>query len=225
MPDGGTLTITTQSGRGGTAMILVRDTGVGIPEATQRRIFEPFFSTKGESGSGLGLSMAYSIVKRHGGEIEVESAPGRGTTFTLVFAGETPAAQMPAPVQTAPGRGAARVLLVDDEPKVRDTLAELLTSTGHQVTPVAGGHAALAELAQTRYDAVISNLGMAGMNGWELAERVRANDATVPILFVTGWGLREEEMTRMQQLRVSRCLFKPVRPDELDAAVRAAVGA
>ena len=224
MPEGGTLTITTQQGRGGTAMILVRDTGVGIPEATQRRIFEPFFSTKGESGSGLGLSMAYSIVKRHGGEIEVESAPGQGTTFTLVFAGEAPVVHAAPPVQAEPGNRVARVLLVDDEPKVRDTLAELLTSSGHQVTPVPGGTAALAELARTRFDAVISNLGMAGMNGWELAERVRANDGTIPILFVTGWGLREEEMARMQQLRVSRCLFKPVRPDELDAAVRAAVG-
>jgi DNA-binding response OmpR family regulator len=155
----------------------------------------------------------------------VKSAPGQGATFTLVFPGEAPVVPAVPPSEPLGERRLARVLLVDDEPKVRDTLAELLTSTGHQVTPVAGGHAALAELARTRYDAVISNLGMAGMNGWELAERVRANDATVPILFVTGWGLREEEMARMQQLRVSRCLFKPVRPDELDAAVRAAVGA
>jgi DNA-binding response OmpR family regulator len=64
---------------------------------------------------------------------------------------------------------------------------------------------------------------MAGMNGWELAERLRAADGSVPILFVTGWGLREEEMARMETLRVSRCLFKPVKPDELDAALRAAI--
>ena len=193
MPEGGTLTIRTHTGAGGTAVIVVKDTGIGMPEVTRRRIFEPFFSTKGESGSGLGLSMAYSIVKRHGGEIEVDSAPGAGTIFTLVFAGE------PAVVRDAQGddaRGAqgraARVLLVDDEPKVRDTLAELLASTGHAVTPVAGGHAALTEFAPGRFDAVISNLGMAGMNGWELAERLRAADDSVAILFVTGWGLREE---------------------------------
>jgi PAS domain S-box-containing protein len=225
MPEGGTLTVTTRTGRGGTAVITVRDTGVGMPEATQRRIFEPFFSTKGESGSGLGLSMAYSIVKRHGGEIEVESAPGAGATFTLVFAGETSIAPTTPRTAPLPARRSARVLLVDDEPKVRDTLAELLTSAGHDVTPVGGGHAALAEFAPGRFDAVISNLGMAGMNGWELAERLRATDAGVAILFVTGWGLREEEMSRMEALRVSRCLFKPVRPDELDAALRAALGA
>jgi CheY-like chemotaxis protein len=224
MVEGGTLTVTTSTGRGGTALLVVRDTGVGMPEATRRRIFEPFFSTKGESGSGLGLSMAYSIVKRHGGEIEVESAPGEGATFTLVFAGETPGAAAVPRDEPVAARRTARVLLVDDEPKVRDTLAELLSSTGHAVTPVGGGHAALSEFRPGRFDAVISNLGMAGMNGWELAERLRAADDRVPILFVTGWGLREEEMSRMEGLRVSRCLFKPVRPEELDAALRAALG-
>ena len=224
MVEGGTLTIATGPGRDGTAVITVRDTGVGMPEAVQRRIFEPFFSTKGEGGSGLGLSMAYSIVKRHGGEIEVESQPGEGTTFTLVFSGEPPTEE-PVSAPSVPGmQRTARVLLVDDEPKVRETLAELLTSTGHKVTPVGGGRAALAEFRPGRFDAVISNLGMAGMNGWELAERLRATDPDVAILFVTGWGLREEEMSRMEALRVSRCLFKPVRPDELDAAVRAATG-
>jgi CheY-like chemotaxis protein len=225
MPDGGTLTLTTRTGPGGTAVIAVRDTGVGMPDATRRRIFEPFFSTKGESGSGLGLAMAYSIVKRHGGEIEVESAPGAGAAFTLVFAGGAPVVRATPRAEPVAGYRPARVLLVDDEPKVRDTLAELLASIGHEVTPVAGGHAALAEFSSGRFDAVLSNLGMAGMNGWELAERLRAADSTVAILFVTGWGLREEEMSRMEHLRVSRCLFKPVRPDELDAAARAALDA
>jgi two-component system NtrC family sensor kinase len=224
MVEGGTLSITTGRGRDGSALITVRDTGIGMPEAVQRRIFEPFFSTKGESGSGLGLSMAYSIVKRHGGEIEVESRLGEGTIFTLVFASESPVNDVASAPQPRGMRRTARVLLVDDEPKVRETLAQLLTSTGHRVTPVGGGRAALAEFTPGRFDAIISNLGMAGMNGWELAERLRACDPDVAILFVTGWGLREEEMSRMESLRISRCLFKPVRPDELDAAVRGAIG-
>jgi PAS domain S-box-containing protein len=225
MVEGGTLTITTRRGRDGTAVIRVRDTGVGVPEAARHRIFEPFFSTKGESGSGLGLAMVYSIVKRHGGEIEVESQPGEGATFTLVFAGETPVAPAAPRAEPRATRQAARILLVDDETAVRETLADLLASTGHTVTPVAGGDAALAEFAPGRFDAVISNLGMAGMNGWELAERVRTADPHVTILFVTGWGLREEEMSRMHALRIRRCLFKPVRSDELDAAIRDAIGA
>src|SRR5438034_10526094 len=86
MPDGGTLTIATRQERGGPVTIIVGDTGVGMSEAVRQRIFEPFFTTKPEGkGTGLGLSVAYSIVRRHGGDIRVESQPGRGTTFTLTF--------------------------------------------------------------------------------------------------------------------------------------------
>ena len=221
MVTGGTLSVITATGPGGTAVITVRDTGIGMPEPVQRRIFDPFFSTKGEGGSGLGLSMAYSIVKRHGGEITVESAPGQGATFTLVFAGAAKTADATPGETPAVKRRSARILLVDDEPKVRDTLAELLMVTGHTVTAVAGGQAAIAEFSPLRFDTVISNLGMAGMSGWELVERLRDRDPDVPILIVTGWGLRDEELSRMESLRVSRCLFKPVRADELDAAVQA----
>jgi signal transduction histidine kinase/CheY-like chemotaxis protein len=223
MVSGGTLTIETSTGRGGTAVLRVQDTGMGMPESVQRRIFEPFFSTKGESGSGLGLAMAYSIVKRHGGEINVQSAPGAGTTFTLVFAGETRTVPAPKRVMARGERGSARVLLVDDEPNVLATLAELLATAGHQVTAVASGRDALTTFSRGKFDAVLSNLGMAGMNGWEVAERVRAADPKVAILFVTGWGLRDDELSRLEALGVSRCLFKPVPPEELDAAVRAAV--
>ena len=222
MPEGGTLTISTKDA-GETVAVGVTDTGTGMPEHVRRRVFEPFFSTKGESGSGLGLSMTYSIVRRHGGDIRVESEPGRGTTFTLVIpsARETVAAP-PAPTPTA-ARRAARVLLVDDEPHVLAALTELLQAAGHDVSAAAGGAAALKIYAPGRYDVVMTNVGMAGMNGWEVAERVRALDSRVPVVFITGWGLREEERARLSALRVQRCLFKPVRPDELDAAVQAAV--
>ena len=222
MPEGGTLTMSTKDA-GETVAVSVSDTGVGMPEHVRRRVFEPFFSTKGESGSGLGLSMAYSIIRRHGGDIRVESELGRGTTFTLVV----PAAReaipaAPASVHSTPRRS-VRVLLVDDEPQVLAALTELLQAAGHDVSAAAGGAAALKIYAPGRYDVVMTNVGMAGMNGWEVAERVRAIDAKVPVLFITGWGLREEERARLSALRVQRCLFKPVRPDELDAAVQAAV--
>jgi nitrogen-specific signal transduction histidine kinase/CheY-like chemotaxis protein len=223
MPQGGTLAITTLAGPADKGLVVVRDTGIGMPDNVRRRIFEPFFSTKGEGGSGLGLSMTYSIVKRHNGEIDVESVQGEGTVFTLAFEASKDSALAPPRTDLAPNAPPARVLLVDDEPKVRDTLAELLTSMGHKVTAMPGGHAALAAFAPGRYDVVISNLGMADMNGWEFAERLRLFDKKTAILFVTGWGLREEDMSRLEALRVHRCLFKPVRPDELDTAVRAAV--
>ncbi len=224
MPNGGRLTVITAPGPGGAAVVTVADTGVGMPEAVRRRIFEPFFSTKGEGGSGLGLAMAYSIVKRHGGEIHVQSEPGRGTTFTLTFPAATPAsAASPPPPEASGPRRTARVLVVDDDPQVLGALADLLRSLGHQVTAVGTGREALAAHAPGRFDVVLTNVGMAGMNGWQLAERLRRTDPRVALLFITGWGLREEDQARLTTLAVQRCLFKPVRPAELDAAIQAAL--
>ena len=225
MPDGGTLTITTRGEPRRQITLTVTDTGIGMPEPVRRRIFEPFFSTKGEDGSGLGLSMVYSIVRRHGGEIRVESEPGRGATFTLTF----PVASEPIgaePESALPrARRPARVLLVDDDPKVLGTLTEILRSVGHTVTAAASGAAGVAAYGPGRFDVVLSNLGMAGMNGWELAERLRRVDSDVVILFITGWGLRDEEHGRLKMLKIRKCLFKPVRPAELDAAIQDALAA
>ena len=195
MAEGGALTITTGRDRDGAVVVRVHASDA--------------------SGAGPGLAMADSIVKQHGGQIEVESRPGDGTTWTLCFAGTPPSPTAP----HAPSRP-GRVLLVDDDPTVREALAEILTRAGHAVTSVASGPAALAAFAPGQLDAVVTNIGMADMNGWELAERLRAADPGVSILFVTGWALRDEERARMERLGISRCLVKPVRPDELDAAVR-----
>ncbi|HZN50270.1 MAG TPA: response regulator [Methylomirabilota bacterium] len=225
MPDGGTLTVSTRSDPGRNITLMVTDTGVGMSESVRRRIFEPFFSTKGEGGSGLGLSMVYSIVRRHGGDIRVESEPARGATFTLTF----PVASEPVgaePESALPrARRPARVLLVDDDPKVLGTLTEILRSVGHTVTAAASGAAAFATYEPGRFEVVLTNLGMAGMNGWELAERLRRVDANITILFITGWGLRDEEHGRLKLLRIRKCLFKPVRPAELDAAIQDALAA
>jgi PAS domain S-box-containing protein len=224
MPEGGTLIITTRR-QEATAVITVRDTGTGMSESVRRRIFEPFFSTKGEGGSGLGLAMVYSIVKRHGGEIHVESEPGRGATFTLLFpaASHPTTAAMP-PRDPEPHR-AARVLVVDDDPQVLATLSELLRSLGHAVTSARSGAEALGGYQPGQFDVVLTNIGMAGMNGWEMAAQLRARDREVALLFITGWGLREEDSGRLAALGVKRCLFKPVRPAELDAAIQAALAA
>jgi PAS domain S-box-containing protein len=223
MPEGGTLTVTTRSDGGRHIVLTVTDTGIGMPEAVRRRIFEPFFSTKGDAGSGLGLSMVYSIVRRHAGEIRVESEPGRGASFTLTFpvASEPVGAEPDTALPRA--RRPARVLLVDDDSKVLGSLTEILRSVGHTVTAAASGSAGLAAYSPGRFDVVLCNLGMAGMNGWEMAERIRRIDAAVALLLITGWGLRDDEHGRLKALKIRRCLFKPVRPAELDAAIQDAI--
>jgi PAS domain S-box-containing protein len=225
MPQGGAVTISTGTLDDATVRLTVSDTGVGMTEDVCRRIFEPFFSTKGDAGSGLGLSMTYSIVKRHGGDVRVESEPGRGTTFTLMFpvAAEN---REQAGRRTVAGSGKrVRLLIVDDDPQVLTTLTELAESVGHTVASAATGAMALEMYEPGRFDVVLTNVGMAGMNGWEVAQRVRAKDREVAILFITGWGLREEDRARLTALGIQRCLFKPVGPADLDAAIQAVVSA
>jgi CheY-like chemotaxis protein len=198
-----------------------------MSESIRQRIFEPFFSTKGDAGSGLGLSMTYSIVRRHGGDIRVDTSPGHGTTFTLIFpvGTESVTPVTPAtPTQPTGTRRLARILVVDDDSQVLSSITEMLRGVGHTVSPASTGRSAIAEYQPGRFDMVITNIGMAGMNGWEVAERLRAIDTRVPLLFITGWGLREEDHARLGALGIKRCLFKPLGPTDLDAAVQEALG-
>jgi CheY-like chemotaxis protein len=191
--------------RGGTIRLSVRptvdqivaevaDDGIGMLPETRERLFEPFFSTKGEGGSGLGLAIVYGIVERHGGTIAVDSTPGRGTSFRLSF----PAAARPEPPQVGdPDDDVARtlrILVVDDEPALVTMLARLLGSDGHQVSVATSGEEALTILASAPIDVVISDLGMgAGMNGWELAEAVRKLPGRPHFILTTGWGAEIDE--------------------------------
>ena len=220
MPEGGTLAIHTLVERGESVVLTVADTGIGMPEAVRKRIFDPFFTTKGEAGTGLGLSVSYSIVKRHGGEMRVETHVGRGTTFTIVLpVGTAHAAQSPSdadPIGTRRGR----ILLVDNDPQVLTILGEMLKDAGHHVLPVPSGAEALRVFLPGGFDMVITNIGMAGMTGWEVAQRIRVRDRNVPVAFITGWGLQEEDQERCRALGVYTVLFKPVSPSQLHRVVQ-----
>ena len=224
MPSGGTLTIATRREGADTVACTVADTGVGMSELVQRRIFEPFFTTKGKTGTGLGLSISYSIVTRHGGEIRVKSQVGKGTTFTLLFpVGAEAVPEPPAPAEAPRGR-AGRILFIDNEPQVLRLLTAMLRAGGHSVTPAESGPEALALFAPGHFDLVLTDIGMAGMTGWEVADRVRAQDPRVPIAFITGWGLSEEDTERCRARGIRHCLFKPVQPEELLQAIQSAMG-
>ncbi|HZQ38283.1 MAG TPA: PAS domain S-box protein, partial [Dehalococcoidia bacterium] len=140
MPEGGTIRLGGRR-RGDEVLLQVRDTGIGMEEAVRRRVFEPFFTTRGSRGHGLGLSMSYAIVERLGGRLSVESAPGAGATFSIVLPFRLYEQR---PGTTAPSaRHALSVLLVDDEPEILSTTALLLELEGHRVAVAGSGAEAL----------------------------------------------------------------------------------
>ncbi|MBC7316914.1 MAG: response regulator, partial [Chloroflexi bacterium] len=189
MPEGGTLTI--QTGREGDwNWVRVTDTGVGIPPEVAAHLFTPFFTTKG--GTGLGLTVSKAIVQRHGGEISFESAPGHGTTFCvrLPVAGDvgnpSSAGSKNRPEKRL--RQGCRVLVVDDEPVVRELLKRLLERLGQVVTLVSSGREALTLLHEGSFDLLVTDLGMPDISGRQVAHEARALHPDLPIILTTGWG-------------------------------------
>jgi signal transduction histidine kinase/CheY-like chemotaxis protein len=218
MPAGGTLTLATTR-RERAAVVEIGDTGVGMTESVKRRVFEPLFTTKGSGGSGMGLTMSQGIVQEHNGRIEIESEPGRGTLFRLVFPFST-GSPAPETAKPAPAAGDAppgvRLLVVDDEPMVRTVTSKLLRLRGHEVTEVDGGPAALAALADgTVVDAVVTDLSMPDMSGRELAAAIRSRHPGLPVLLLTG-----DTDAEADGADVAAVVKKPFQLDVLDAAVR-----
>ncbi len=225
MPKGGKLRIRTRMGDHRHAVITVADTGMGMTEDVRRRVFDPFFTTKGEEGTGLGLSVSHSIVERHGGELRVDSRPGEGTTFTITLPIGMSATGEAVPGGEAGGERKGRILLVDNDPQVLSILGEMLKDAGHHVLPVPSGPEALRVFVPGGFDLVITNVGMPEMSGWDVAERLRASDPHVPVIFITGWGLQEEDQARCRRLGISALLFKPVPPADLHRTVQVALAA
>jgi PAS domain S-box-containing protein len=223
MPKGGTLRIRTRLGDHRHALITVADTGMGMSEEVRKKVFDPFFTTKGEEGTGLGLSVSHSIVERHGGDLKVDSRPGEGTTFTITLPiGMNPSGEaIPGGEPSIERKG--RILLVDNDPQVLSILGEMLKDAGHHVLPVPSGPEALRVFVPTGFDLVITNVGMPEMSGWDVAEQLRARDPNVPVIFITGWGLQEEDQARCRRLGISALLFKPVPPLELHRKVQVAL--
>jgi signal transduction histidine kinase/ActR/RegA family two-component response regulator len=187
MPGGGRLVFRGGT-EGSTAVVSVRDTGVGMSAETARRVFEPFFTTKGPQGSGLGLSVVWGIVTRHGGTVEVDSRPGEGSTFTVRLPAARSLPEPPAGSADARPARPARVLVVDDEVAVREVLRDLLRGEGYSVVDAADGRSGLALCETEPIDLVLSDVSMPGMSGWEVAEACHTRFPHVPVGLITGWG-------------------------------------
>lgn len=198
MPEGGNLTFRT--GReNGRVFCQVADTGIGMPEQTRLHVFDPFFTTKREKGKGFGLSGAYAIVDRHGGEITVESEPGKGTVFTVwlpVTAEATEPLPVPprsaapvAPPAAKPAPG-AKILVVDDSEEVREVLRELLSRHGYTVVTCPDGESGLVELDTRAFDLAMVDLGLPGISGLEVAQRLKQRWPATRVALMTGYGDR-----------------------------------
>jgi PAS domain S-box-containing protein len=187
MPGGGKISISCVR-EGDRLHLRFADTGTGMPEDVQQKIFEPFFTTKGAQGTGLGLSVSYSIIERHEGSIKVDSEQGRGTVFTIYLpvceVETTPVEESPIPVEASP----LSILVIDDEVSVRETLADMLGALNHQVELATGGQEALRILAAADFDLVFTDLAMPDMDGWETAREIRKRWPEMNIVLVTGYG-------------------------------------
>ena len=194
MPSGGEVRVSTQENRD-RVLIQITDTGTGMGPEVKQRLFDPFFTTKGKAGTGMGLAVSFGIIRRHEGFIEVDSEPGRGTTFKISLPKvmrtvPQPEGDVVKDLPAATSDDKVRVLVVDDETHVREVLIEALEAEGCEVVSAESGEIALALYDQDggRFDALFTDIGMPSMNGWELVTEIRERSKTMPIAIISGWA-------------------------------------
>jgi signal transduction histidine kinase len=230
MPEGGAIEVTTSNA---TALgeddaptrcvrLEVRDTGVGMDEETKKRCLEPFFTTKGERGTGLGLAMVYGMAHRHGATLSIDSQRGKGTTVRLLFPAQEPAtsATVRMPAVRMPSRK-LRILVIDDDPLLIESLRNTLQDEGHDISTADGGQNGIDSFRKSLqegapYDVVVTDLGMPYVDGRQVIDNVRAASPGTPIILLTGWGQR---VLAEGGPSADRLLSKPPRLQELRAAL------
>lgn len=217
LPAGGKIILSTRSEEE-KAVFEISDTGEGMPEHVKLRCFEPFFSTKGEKGTGLGLAMVYATVKRYNGTIQIESEEGKGTKFTIKFPSWQEKKSEQILIKECAPENSARILVVDDNPLVREVLKEYLSFDKHLVETAESGFEAMEKLGKIPFDVVITDMVMPRMSGTELAVLVRKNKKDVPVILLTGFG----ELVMINGVKpagVDIILEKPVSADKLRNAI------
>jgi signal transduction histidine kinase/CheY-like chemotaxis protein len=219
LPEGGHIVVRTWSADAW-VFCSVADDGVGMDEEVRRRALEAFFTTKGPQATGLGLSVAHSIVQRHGGELSLRPNEDKGTVVTLRLPQAAPDAAIVEPAPSSAGRP-LNILVIDDEQPVRDALADSLAEDGHTVIAAASGPEGLTRLADgAKVDVVMTDLGMPEMTGWDVARAVRMRHPGLPIGLITGWAVALE-LSDEERHAVDFVIAKPYTTDALRSALSA----
>ena len=213
MPRGGDLFLRTAQ-EGERVLLEIRDTGAGMSSEAQARLFEPFFTTK-KAGHGLGLSIVYGIIKRHRGDIDLESAIGQGTVFRIRLPKAGTSFTMKPPAETeAPRRyTSARVLIIEDEDYNRALFLEALVHFGHRVAAAATGAEGLELFRREPFDIVITDLSMPGMTGFQVAKEIKKISPSTPVILMSGVALQQKDIG--QETGVDAILPKPFTLDQL----------
>ena len=218
LPEGGTITLGTMLD-GRAVRLSVSDTGTGMTEETRRRCLEPFYTTKGTTGTGLGLAMVQGIVQRHNGTVEIESQVGHGTTFIIRLPLQKGTQPPSVPPLEVPALTRSRhVLVVDDEPLLRAIAETYLTEDGHKVETAPTGAVALAQLKTGKFDLVITDKAMPEMNGEQLAAAIHQTVPGLPVIMMTGFGDLMKVTGEMPPY-ISEILSKPLTQASLRAAM------
>jgi len=215
MPNGGMLAVVTEPQAEDWVEMRISDTGVGMTEEVKKRVFDPFFTTKGVTNSGLGMSVSYGIIKRHGGEILIESEPGKGTTF-IIHLPTGYAEEKVASKEAPPSLGfrQARILVIDDEDSVRDILSRILKTKGHQVAVASNGEEGIERFRSEPFDLVFTDLGMPKLSGWEVGKMIKGMDPKVPVAMITGWGV-ELDRAKLSESGIDLIVSKPFNFDQV----------
>jgi signal transduction histidine kinase/FixJ family two-component response regulator len=192
MPSGGEIRMSSQD-NSGRVVLTIADNGTGMTPEVKSRLFDPFFTTKGKGGTGMGMAVSFGIIRRHNGSIDVESEPGRGTTFriSLPVAPETiTTLETDFANRQVSSKDKLRVMVVDDEAAVREVLREALEAEGCEVVVADSGENALRlyDARTGNFDVVFTDIGMPEMSGWELASEIRKRSETIPLAIVSGWA-------------------------------------
>ncbi len=217
MPQGGKIRLKTFM-ENSHVVVLVEDTGIGIPKDIRDKIFDPFFTTKGVQSTGLGMSASYGIINRHRGTITVDSVEGQGTTFSIKFPKLKKVIKEKEKLIVNEQNGTS-ILVVEDEECVRALLKDILMDGGYKVEVAPNGKKGIKLFQEKKFNLVLTDLGMPGMSGWQVAEEIKKMNGKTKVALVTGWEV-DLSNSELRKCGVDLVINKPFQMNQILGSVR-----